>query len=40
MRVTPYRTTDNKVEGVVAALFDISDFRHRLAHDAKSRKRH
>ncbi len=25
LRVTPYRTSDNRVEGVVAALYDISD---------------
>jgi hypothetical protein len=29
MRVTPYRTTENKIEGVVAALFDITDLRGR-----------
>ena len=29
MRMTPYRTTENKIEGVVAAFFDITDLRNR-----------
>ncbi len=29
LRVTPYQTTDSQTEGVVAALFDITDFKNR-----------
>ena len=39
LRLTPYRTTDNAVEGVVAVFFDISDFRVAMGKVVKHPKR-
>jgi two-component system CheB/CheR fusion protein len=39
LRLTPYRTAENAVEGVVAVLFDISDFRLAMAKAVKQPKR-
>ena len=37
MRITPYRTLENKIDGVVVALFDVSDLIEKTA--ANNRKK-
>jgi two-component system CheB/CheR fusion protein len=39
LRVTPYRTADNKTEGVVAAFLDLTDVRNNLPVRARHQKR-
>lgn len=38
LRITPYRTSDNKIEGVVLVLLDISELRHSQEREKKNRK--
>jgi two-component system, chemotaxis family, CheB/CheR fusion protein len=37
LRITPYRTLENKIDGVVLAMVDVSDLMQRNTHRQKSR---
>jgi two-component system, chemotaxis family, CheB/CheR fusion protein len=39
LRITPYRTADNQTEGVLAALFDITDFKNQESQQLERRSR-
>lgn len=38
LRITPYRTSDNKIEGVVLVLLDITELRQSQEREKKNRK--
>ena len=38
MRITPYRTLENKIDGVVVALFDVSDLIEKTAANNRKKK--
>src|SRR5262249_31018872 len=39
LRITPYRTSDNKIEGAVLVFLDSSDIKDPLSREEKPKKR-
>jgi hypothetical protein len=39
LRITPYRTSDNKIEGAVLVLLETTEFKHGAAEAAKGKSK-